>query len=74
MKKESNQIVNNETWELVPRPLDQNVIGTKWVLRNKMNEQGEVVRNKERLVCKVTHSKKEQIMRRLMLQWQEQKQ
>ena len=29
-----------------------NVRGTKWVFRNKMNEQGEVVRNNERWVCK----------------------
>jgi hypothetical protein len=44
--------VKNETWELVPRTKDKNVIGTKWVFRNKMNEQGEVVRNKTKLVCK----------------------
>ena len=37
---------------IVPRPKDKNVIETKWVFRNKMNEQGEVVRNKVRLVCK----------------------
>ena len=30
----------------------KNVMGTKWVFRSKMNEQGEVVRNKERLVGK----------------------
>ena len=29
-----------------------NVIGTKWVYRNKLDENGEVTRNKERLVCK----------------------
>ena len=52
MKEQLDQIVNNETWELVPRPIDKNVIGTKWLFRNKMNEQGEVVRNKRRLVCK----------------------
>ena len=52
MKEELDQIVKNETWELVPRLADKNVIGTKWVFRNKMNEQGEVVRNKARLVCK----------------------
>ena len=52
MKEELDQIVKNETWELVPRPEDKNMIGTKWVLRNKMNEQGKILRNKERLVCK----------------------
>ena len=52
MKEELDQIVKNETWELVPRSTNKNVIGTKGVFRNKMNEQGKVVRNKERLVCK----------------------
>ena len=28
------------------------MIGTKWVFKNKMNEQGEFVRNKAILVCK----------------------
>ena len=37
---------------LVPRPIDKNVIGTKWVFKNKLDENGEVTRNKERLVCK----------------------
>ena len=46
MKEELDQIIKNDTWELVPRPKNKNVIGTKWVFRNKMNEQGEVVRNK----------------------------
>jgi hypothetical protein len=52
MEEELNQIEKNQTWELVPRPKDKNVIGTKWVFRNKLNEDGKVVRNKERLVCK----------------------
>ena len=52
MKEELDQIVKKETWELVPKPTDKNVIGTKWVFRNKMNEQGKFKRNKERLVCK----------------------
>jgi hypothetical protein len=29
MEEELNQIEKNETWELVPRPKDKNVIGTK---------------------------------------------
>jgi len=36
----------------VPRPKNKNVIGSKWVFRNKINESGEVTRNKARLVCK----------------------
>jgi hypothetical protein len=37
---------------LVPRPKNKNVIDTKWVFRNKLNEDGKVTRNKSRLVCK----------------------
>lgn len=52
MEEELDQIIKNDTWELVPRPSDKNVIGTKWVFRNKMNEDQTVVKNKARLVCK----------------------
>ena len=45
-------IEKNNTWTLVPRPKDKNVIGKKWVFRNRLNENGEVTRNKARLVCK----------------------
>jgi hypothetical protein len=37
---------------LVPRPKNKNVIGTKWVFRNKLNKDRKVTRNKARLVCK----------------------
>ena len=52
MEEEMSKIKKNETWELVPRPKDKNIIGTKWVFKNKMNEDGQIIRNKERLVCK----------------------
>ena len=52
MKEELNQIENSGTQELVPRPKNKNVTRTKWVFKNKLNENGEVVRNKVRLVCK----------------------
>ena len=40
MEEELHHIENNETWELVPIPKDKNVIGTKWVFRNNLNEDG----------------------------------
>ena len=51
MQKEFNQFERNEVWELVFRPNDQSVIGTKWVFRNKLNEYGIITRNKTRLVA-----------------------
>jgi hypothetical protein len=52
MDEELDQIEKSDTWELVPRPKNKNVIDTKWVFRNKLNEDGQVTRNKSRLVCK----------------------
>jgi hypothetical protein len=52
MDEELDQIEKNDTWELVPRPKNKNVINTKWVFGNKLNDDGQVTRNKARLVCK----------------------
>lgn len=52
MEEQLSQIEKNETCELIPRPKDRNVIGTKLVFRNKLNEDGQVTKNRERLVCK----------------------
>ncbi|KAK6131030.1 hypothetical protein DH2020_035228 [Rehmannia glutinosa] len=52
MQEELNQFERDKVWELVQRPTHQNVIGTKWVFRNKMNEEGSKVRNKARMVAK----------------------
>ena len=38
MNEELDQIEKNDTWELVPRKENKNVIGSKWVYKNKMNE------------------------------------
>ncbi|WJX51852.1 hypothetical protein P8452_38016 [Trifolium repens] len=51
MEEELNQFKRNDVWDLVPKPNHKNIIGTKWVYRNKLNEQGEVTRNKARLVA-----------------------
>jgi len=51
MQDELNQFKRNDVWDLVPNPEHKNIIGTKWVFRNKLNEHGEVIRNKARLVA-----------------------
>ena len=51
MLDDLNQFRRNDVWNLVPKPQQKNIIGTKWVFRNKLNKQGEVVRNKARLVA-----------------------
>jgi hypothetical protein len=51
MHEELNQFERNEVWSLVERPENYNVIGTKWVFRNKQDSDGQVVRNKARLVA-----------------------
>jgi hypothetical protein len=51
MQKDLNNFKRNEVWSQVPRP-KQNVVGTKWVFRNKQDEHRVVTRNKARLVAK----------------------
>jgi len=51
MQEELTQFQRNDVWDLVPKPSQKNIIGTKWVFRNKLNEQGEVTINKARLVA-----------------------
>jgi hypothetical protein len=50
MQEELNNFERNQVWELVERP-KTNIIGTKWVFRNKQDEFGIVIRNKARLVA-----------------------
>ena len=52
MQEELNNFTRNEVWVLEAPPKDKNIIGTKWVFRNKQDEHGVVIRNKARLVAK----------------------
>jgi len=51
MQEELNQFKRSDVWDLVPRPEGINVIGTKWIYKNKSDENGTVTRNKARLVA-----------------------
>ncbi|WVZ97683.1 hypothetical protein U9M48_043197 [Paspalum notatum var. saurae] len=52
MQEELNNFARNEVWVLEERPKDKNIIGTKWVFRNKQDEHGVVQHNKARLLAK----------------------
>src|SRR3954469_5080427 len=52
MHDELNNFKHNKVWSLVEIPKgDHNVIGTKWIFKNKQDAHGIVVRNKARLVA-----------------------
>ena len=52
MQEELNQFESNKVWELIPRNESLQVIGTRWVFRNKMDEDENITKNKARLVAK----------------------
>ncbi|GJY87005.1 putative ribonuclease H-like domain-containing protein [Tanacetum coccineum] len=51
MQEEMQQFINQKVWQLVPLPKGKFAIGTKWILKNKRDARGIVVRNKARLVA-----------------------
>nr|GFB91402.1 putative ribonuclease H-like domain-containing protein [Tanacetum cinerariifolium] len=51
MQEELLRFKIQNVWSLVDCPEEVRPIGTKWVLKNKMDERGIVIRNKARLVA-----------------------
>ncbi|GJX81391.1 retrovirus-related pol polyprotein from transposon TNT 1-94 [Tanacetum coccineum] len=50
MQEELNQFKRNKVWTLVPKPRGKTIIRTKWIWKNKMDEEGVVTKNKARLM------------------------
>ncbi|KAE8706599.1 hypothetical protein F3Y22_tig00110391pilonHSYRG00023 [Hibiscus syriacus] len=51
MQEELNQFERSRVWTLVERPSNKSTVGTRCVFRNKLDESGNIVRNKARLVA-----------------------
>ncbi|GKF14033.1 retrovirus-related pol polyprotein from transposon TNT 1-94, partial [Tanacetum coccineum] len=52
MQDEIHKFNRLEVWELVPRPIYVMVIALKWIYKVKLDEYGDVLKNKVRLVAK----------------------
>ncbi|KAK2985183.1 hypothetical protein RJ640_010472 [Escallonia rubra] len=52
MHEELSALHDNQTWDLIPRTRDMNVIGSKWVFKTKLQPYRSVERLKPRLVAK----------------------
>jgi len=50
MHEELEQFTRLDVWDLCPKPGGVNVVGTKWIFKNEIDEDGNIVRNKSRLV------------------------
>nr|GEY88104.1 retrovirus-related Pol polyprotein from transposon TNT 1-94 [Tanacetum cinerariifolium] len=51
MQEEMQQFYHQQVLKLVPLPAEKIAIGTKWILKNKRDARGIVVRNKAQLVA-----------------------
>ena len=51
MHDELFQFQRNDVWTLVPRLEGEHIIGTKWIFRNKTNDEGNVIHNKAYLLA-----------------------
>jgi transposase InsO family protein len=51
MNEELKSIIENDTWELTELPKGRKAIGSKWIFKNKVDENGIIIRRKARLVA-----------------------
>ncbi|KAD5802911.1 hypothetical protein E3N88_14271 [Mikania micrantha] len=51
MTDEFNALIDNNTWELVPRHPNMNLIRCMWIFKHKTKSDGSLERYKARLVC-----------------------
>ena len=53
MVEEYDSIVRNSAWEIVPRPVDKSMVGSRWIYKVKQVVDGSVEKYKARFVARV---------------------
>ena len=51
MVEEYDSIIKNNAWEIVPRPVDKSVVGSRWIYKVKKVADGSVEKHKARFVA-----------------------
>jgi hypothetical protein len=51
MTEEYQSIINNEVWEIVPRPKSKDVVSSKWLFKIKHDDDGTIEKYKARFVA-----------------------
>ena len=52
MVEEYSSIMQNDVWEVVPRPTDRVVVGSRWIYKIKHGADGSIEKYKARFVAK----------------------
>jgi hypothetical protein len=52
MVEEYDSIVKNSTWEIVPRPVNKSVVGSRWIYKVKQAFDGSVEKYKARSMAR----------------------
>ena len=51
MVEEYDSIVKTSVWEIVPRPIDKSVVGSRWIYKVKQDVDGSVEKYKDKFVA-----------------------
>jgi len=68
MPDEQHQFERSQVWDLALRTSTQ-VIGTKWVFKNKLDKDGLIIRKQSKTGCKGYNQEEAQILMKPMHQW-----
>ena len=52
MVEEYQSIINNDVWEVVPRPKNKSVVSSKWIYKTKHSTYKSIEKYKERFVAR----------------------